>query len=107
MKLTDIIVAMETIGNVYMLVDIKTVYKYENGKRTEEVEGYTYIIALPQKAYERIEVKILGKKMIELVDNEYPEVEFAGLELYIVWQGDYKLAARAKGIRRKQIQKNL
>ena len=46
-----VIDANKTIGKNPVLVDVTPAYVYENGKRTGEVSGFKYTIALPERAF--------------------------------------------------------
>ena len=52
--------ANKTIGKNPVLVDVAPAYVYENGKRTGEVSGFKYTVALPDKAFEKLTIKIDG-----------------------------------------------
>lgn len=45
-------------------MDIAPAYQYDNGKRTDNVTGYRYIIALPAHSLEKIGVRIDGKQFM-------------------------------------------
>ncbi|MEK3728554.1 MULTISPECIES: hypothetical protein [unclassified Lysinibacillus] len=49
------------LGEKMLLVDApKPNFKYVNGKKTEEIGAYTYVLVLEEFGYEKIEVKIEG-----------------------------------------------
>lgn len=52
--------ANKTVGKNPVLVDVAPSYVYESGKRTGEVSGFKYTVALPDKAFEKLTVKIDG-----------------------------------------------
>ena len=98
LKPTDMIISTESIGNKLLLVDVKPRYEYSNNQRTNKIIGYGYIVVLPEKAFERLTVKIDGEQQIEVPDG-YVEVNFTDLELYIYWyQGQCTVGACASGI---------
>lgn len=98
MKITDVLIANETIGKHLLLVDVAPSYEYKDGKKTESVEGYKYTIAMQDRSFDKITVKIKGAKQMDV--DGYVPVEFIGLELFIYWMnGDYVLGARATGIK--------
>lgn len=98
MKLTDIIVSTKTLGKQMLLVDVTPVYIYKEGKRTSDIEGYKYMVALPDRSFEKIGIKIMGEQLIEKPKG-YIEVTFEGLELFVYWcNGQYDLGATATGI---------
>jgi len=87
-----------TLGKRYWLTEVRPVYKYIDNKKTDEIDGYRYTIVLPERGLEKISVKIEGKKRIDTPDN-YVEVDFSNLELYIYWlSGQPQIGARAKDI---------
>ena len=96
-----VIDANKTIGKNPVLVDVTPAYVYENGKRTGEVSGFKYTIALPERAFEKLAVKIDGDcKLGKPSDQNYPVVTFDGLEMRPYWTPEgYKVMATAKGIR--------
>ena len=100
LKITDLVISNDSIGKKALLVEVKPRYKYANGQRTEEIEGYAYTIVLPEKQFKKLIVKIDGDKKMDTPAEGYTEVIFEGLELSIYWvQGQYAVAAKATGIR--------
>ena len=99
LKLQDLIIAPESLGSKLWLVDIIPAYTYENNKRTDEILGYKYIVALPEKGLEKISVKIDGKQQLEKPENGFVDVRFDNLEVFIYWlNGTPNVAARATKI---------
>ena len=102
MKLTDIQINNSTIGKNYKLVNIKPVYEYLDGKRTEKTSSYKYSIVLVDRGYEKLDVKIDGDKQLEVPDDGSLDILLDGLELFLYWyNGSYNLGARATSIRKK------
>ena len=102
MKLTEIIVDRKTVGKTLLLVDVVPVYHYENGQKTETIEGYRYMLVLPEKNFQKIGVKIIGEKQMEKPNDGYVDVTLEGFELFIYWlNGTYHLGARATSIKPK------
>ena len=103
MKVNELkIDALASIEPNPILVDIVPSYIYENGHRTEKLSGYRYVIALPAHSLDKLSVKIESDKMlIERSEDEFPVVEFDGLEMSLYWTPTgYQVSARASGIRR-------
>jgi len=99
LKLQDLIIAPESLGSKLWLVDIIPAYTYENNKRTDEILGYKYIVALPEKGLEKISVKIDGKQQLEKPESGFVDVRFDNLEVFIYWlNGTPNVAARATKI---------
>ncbi len=98
MKLTDLIIAPSSLGNKLWLVDVTPAYAYVNRQRTDNITGYRYSVALPEKNLDKIVIKIEGEQRME-APNGYVEVRFDNLELYLQWyRGDYMVTGRATGI---------
>lgn len=103
MKITELkIDAYASIGPNPILVDIVPSYIYENGRRTEKLSGYRYVVALPAHSLDKLSVKIDSDTMlIERSEDEFPVVEFDGLVLSLYWTPvGHQVSARASGIRR-------
>ena len=64
LKVRDLRIDPASLGAKKLLVDIAPAYQYDNGKRTDNVTGYRYIIALPAHSLEKIGVRIDGKQFM-------------------------------------------
>ena len=101
MQITNLKLDANCIGKKMLLVDIMPCYVYENGQRTNKIEGYRYVVALPELGFDKLSVKIEGKQLIDKPDS-YLEVSFEGLEIFVYWRaGIYDVGATAKGIKAK------
>ncbi len=98
-KLKNVVVDVrKTVGNVTLLTDIKPVYRYQNGNRTDEVTGYKYEVCLPERHLDKLDVYIDGPKKMEEPTGNIP-VEFESLVLFIGWSHyGYELKASAINI---------
>ena len=98
MKLTDLIIDNRSLGKRLWLVEIVPAYEYKDGKRTDNITGYRYIVAMPDRGLEKIGIKIEGKQLLEVPEG-YAEVSFSDLEIFLYWSnGQYQVGARAKSI---------
>ena len=98
LKVRDLRIDPASLGAKKLLVDIAPAYQYNNGKRTDNVTGYRYIIALPAHSLEKIGVRIDGKQLMEKPEG-FAEVEFSDLEVSAYEsQGHVQLTAKATGI---------
>lgn len=98
LKVRDLRIDPASLGAKKLLVDIAPAYQYDNGKRTDNVTGYRYIIALPAHSLEKIGVRIDGKQLMEKPEG-FAEVEFSNLEVSAYEsQGHVQLTAKATGI---------
>lgn len=103
MKITDVIInSTKTVGTHLLLTEVTPYYEYESGKRTEKIKGYKYVVAMPDRGFDKLTIKIEGQRQDDIViDGECVEVAFDNLELYIYWMnGTYDVGARATGIHR-------
>lgn len=100
LNLSNLIIDPKSVGKKLFLVGIKSVYNYENGKRVfDEVVGFKYDIALPEKHMEKIMVRIDGACQIEEPES-FQEVVLGGLELSLYWTPNgHQINATAKAIK--------
>lgn len=90
------------LGKTMYLAGVTPSYKYDDNKqKTNEIEGYRYDVALVERGFERLAVKIPGTQQIETKDGEIMAVAFEGLEIKVyVINGELKLSATAQKITR-------
>lgn len=98
LNIRDLRIDPASLGAKKLLVDIMPAYEYKDGKRTDTLTGYRYVVALPEHALEKLSVKIEGKQLMEKPDG-FAEVEFSGLEVgaYETREG-VRFTARATGV---------
>lgn len=81
-----------------LLVDVASVNEYKNGEKTGNIAGYKYTVILPDFAYEKINVKILGKQQMEVFDEAIP-VKFEAVEAkFYCIDGRYDISVSAEAI---------
>lgn len=98
LKISDLIISPKSLGGKLWLVDILPAYEYKDNRRTDNLTGFRYIVALPEKGLEKISIKIDGPQLLEKPEG-YAEVKAEGLEVFAYWSnGDYHVGARAAGI---------
>ena len=98
MRISDLIISPKSLGEKLLLVDVVPYFEYRDNRRTDNVLGYRYTIALPDKEFDKISVKIEGKQLLEKPEG-YAEVTFTGLELSIyMMNGQPQVGAKATGI---------
>lgn len=99
MKVTDLIIDPRSFGETMWLVNVEPAYVYRNNMRTDDIAGYRYVVALPDRGLDKVSIKIEGKKRMEQPDT-YQEVVFEGLEIFVYWSGgQLAVGARAKDVR--------
>ncbi len=102
MKITNLKLNASSVGKKMLLVDVTPCYVYANGQRTNEIEGYRYVVVLPEMEFDKLGVKINGEQLIEKPDS-YVDVSFEGLDVFIYWRaGTYEVGATATGIKVKE-----
>ncbi len=98
MKITDLKIDPLSLGNHLLLVDVAPAYEYKDGLRTDNILGYRYMVAMPEKGLEKISVRIDGRKRMEAPDT-YQEVRFDKLEVFIYFHlGQPQVGAKAADI---------
>ncbi|MCP1103246.1 hypothetical protein M2454_002646 [Aequitasia blattaphilus] len=100
MKLTELVIdSSKTVGKKLILTEVRPVYEYKDGTRTDNITGYRYEVVLTEKAFEKLQIKIDGKNSITMDVGTFPEVTFESLELYLYWTTEgYKVGAKASNI---------
>lgn len=89
LKITDLRIDPNSLGDVFLLAEIAPSYDYKEGERTTNINGYKYSVALPKLRFEKISIKIpLEKKSNPLFDinseNPFPtgvKVGFKNIEV--------------------------
>lgn len=88
-----------SLGKKMLLVDIAPAYEYKDGRRTDKLVGYRYIVALPEHGLEKIGVRIEDTSPPMEKPDGYAEVEFTGLKVGLYEsQGHVQITAKATGI---------
>jgi len=82
LRLSDLIIDVKSLGERLWLTDISTVFEYKDNRRTDTVTGHRYTVCLPDKNFEKIGIKIDGKRLLEPPENGYISVKFEGLEIF-------------------------
>ena len=96
----NLLIDPDCLGKTMYLASVAPYYKYDAQKqKTNEIEGYRYEVALAEKEYEKLAVKIPGTQQIDAKVGEMTAVAIEGLEVKVyVIGGDLKLSATAKKI---------
>ena len=98
LNIRDLKIDNASLGAKKLLVDISPAYEYKDNKRTDNVTGYRYTVALPEHGLEKLGVKIEGRQIMDKPDG-FAEVEFTGLEVFVYMaNGQPQVGARATGI---------
>ena len=98
LNLRDLRIDPASLGNKMLLVDVMPAYEYKDGKRTETVTGYRYVVCLAEHRLEKLSVRIDGPQQMEqpedFVDVEFTDLVVTGYES----QGKLQFSAKASGI---------
>ena len=84
LRLSDLVIDNKSLGSKLWLTDILPVFEYRDNRRTDVITGYRYILCLPDMNFEKVGIKIEGKKLLEKPSG-YAEVKFDDLELFIYY----------------------
>lgn len=81
-------------------LSISPAYAYENGKRTETIDGYTMEVVLPDLGFEKLRIKVSEKPKFEQADIDASStfaVKFEGFsaKFYII-DGHERVSAKAE-----------
>lgn len=98
MRLSDLTIDPRSLGEKLWLVDVTPAYEYKEGVRTDNISGYRYAVALPERGLEKINVRIDGRRQLEPPEG-FVEVRFNNLELFVYLRnGQPQVGARATGV---------
>ena len=103
LKITDLRIDPKSLGSNFLLADISPAYEYQNGERTNKLQGYRYTVVLLEHQYEKIGVKVaVTTPIIDLEKEEIPvgsPVKFTNLEVKSYFsKGQINLSATADSI---------
>lgn len=100
MRVTEVkIDSQATLGGGLLLTGVNPVYAYDNGKRTDTIVAYKYEVAMSERGFDKIAVKIAGPKQLEAPIDDSPMVVFDGLDVFIYYlNGKFHVGARATAI---------
>lgn len=92
-------IAPESLGKKLLLVSVTAAKRYVDGKATDEIEGFRYVVACPEHGLDKLSVKIGGRQLVDDPAGGYPAVTFNDLQIrpYIL-NGQLGLTATASGI---------
>ena len=92
--------AYATCGKTAIVKGVRIKYKYADGKRTNEQDGYTVTCVLPERDYEELAVSVptLSAELEQCTGN--PVVQFDGPTMSIYGRpDDLRIAAKASAVR--------
>lgn len=99
LNLRDLRIDNASLGSKMLLVEVVPAYAYQDGKRTDNVTGYRYVVCLPSHKLEKLGIRIDGPQQMEQPDG-FVEVQIEGLEVTAYeMQGKIQFSAKATAIR--------
>ena len=89
-KLLKIQVPLDVIykDGLFLLIDIQRFFEYENGKKTERLAGYKYIVA-DTVDFDKIKIKIKGQTIPLIAPEELAERRKNGEKIFVEFIGGY------------------
>lgn len=98
MKLNNCIVIPAIPNCSYLLKEVTPNYVYDCGKRTQETDGWRYMVLIPELGYDNLNVKIPGSKQVDVTGPD-TFVGFDGLEIkpYVI-NNKLIVSAHATGV---------
>lgn len=98
LNIRDLRIDPASLGVKKLLVDVIPAYEYKDGKRTDTITGYRYVVCLMQHRLEKLSVRIDGPQRLEQPEG-FVDVEFDGLEVGAYEaQGKVQFTAKAADI---------
>ena len=96
------------LGKEMLLVETAPYFEYVNKVRTNNILGYKYTVVLPQRGFEKLDVKIPGNKLLEVQAGQSIPMSFTALQVrpYISYnkagRDSLQFTASAEGIAPKR-----
>ena len=91
----------QTATGKMLLVSAAPYYRYADGVRSDDVEGYKYDVVLPSSAFEKLTVKVAGSQTVEITGPDPIPVTFEHLIVRpYVLNGSLGITASANKITR-------
>ena len=98
LKINNLKVDLSSLGSNFILTGIRPYYKYDNGKRTNEILGQSYEVAIVEQSFEKMNVKI--PNLVPLVNfdsNNLLKVRFTNLQVGL-YQDFFSKQIRLKAV---------
>ena len=83
LNIRDLRIDPASLGRKMLLVDVMPAYEYKDGKRTETVTGYRYVVCLTEHRLEKLSVRIDGPQLMEKHEG-FVDVEFTTWSLPVM-----------------------
>ena len=96
LKIAGLHVDPRDLGSEMLVTSVRAYYAYENGNRTDKVEGYKCETVLPELGFSKIDVKIPGAKRIEVPVGQHVAVRYDGLAVKLYFDNSNRVRLTAK-----------
>ena len=111
LNLRDLRIDPASLGRKMLLVDVMPAYEYKDGKRTETVSGYRYVVCLAEHRLEKLSVRIDGPQQMEkpegFVDVEFTDLVVTGYARFHDLRHSFAVSSLYAGDDIKTVQANL
>ena len=101
MNIRDIVIdPTATCGKTAIVKSVRPRYRYVDGKRTDQQEGYTISCVLPERGYEELSISVpsIPAELEGCAGN--PAIQFDGLTLSVYGRSDdLKISVKAAAVR--------
>ena len=101
MKIKSLVIdAHATCGDFAIATAVRPKFKYENGQRLNEQDGYTITCVLPEHGYEELVVAVpaVPAELEQLTGNPIVHFDALLLSLYLNKDKEYKISAKANAV---------
>ncbi len=87
---TGLYIDPNCFGKDMLLVETAPYYEYIDKVRSNNILGYKYTVVLPQRGFEKLDVKISGNKLLDVKPGDNISVSFKDLQVkpYLMFRGD-------------------
>lgn len=95
-----VIDAYATCGNSAIATAVRIKFKYVDGNRTNEQDGYTVTCVLPERKYQELVVTVpsIPAELDQPIPDDGIVVRFEGLTITLYGRDDVRLAAKATAV---------
>ena len=111
LNIRDLRIDPASLGRKMLLVDVMPAYEYKDGKRTETVSGYRYVVCLAEHRLEKLSVRIDGPQQMEkpegFVDVEFTDLVVTGYARFHDLRHSFAVSSLYAGDDIKTVQANL
>ena len=71
LSIRDVKIDNASLGQKKLLTDVQPAYEYKDGKRTDNITGYRYEVALVSDNLDKLNVRIEGKQLMDAPEDGF------------------------------------